>query len=178
MVKPILLVLGAVPAVVAALLVLPMLTQPEIPFSAAVPEDNIEIEYTVHDLRRVSFGVTDRTAADRTDILTIERDGDVTLLQIYDGYPQPAIHYDLREEEVIRIVALIKETGFMALPEDTFAVMDNVTEYTRYTIKITLNGAVTKITWPEVGATDRFIPPIITRVETTMNDILERVRDR
>ena len=49
MVRPIILVLGAIPAVIAALFAIPLLTNPEIPFSAAVPEDNIEIEYTVHD---------------------------------------------------------------------------------------------------------------------------------
>ena len=44
MVRPIILVLGAVPAVAAAVVAASLLSQPEIPFSAAVSDDNIEIE--------------------------------------------------------------------------------------------------------------------------------------
>lgn len=178
MVKPIILVLGAIPAVIAALFAIPLLTNPEIPFSAAVPEDNIEIEYTVHDLRKVSFGVTERVGADKTEILTVERDGGLTLLVTDGGYPQPTMHSELSEEEVMRTIALVKETGFMAIPEDIFPVRDDVTEYSRHTVKVTLNGAVTRVTWPEQNATDTFIPPIITQVELHLDGILERTRDR
>lgn len=176
MVKPIVLVLGAVPAVVAAAVAAMLLSQPGIPFSAAVPEDNIEIEYTVHDLRVVSFGVAERVGAERTQILTIQRDGDVRLIVTEGGFPQPTVESSLTEEDVIRLIALIKETGFMALPEDTFPVRDDIVEYRRHGVKVTLNGAETKITWPEQNATDAFIPPIITHVEMKLGDILERAR--
>ncbi len=178
MVKPIILVMGAIPAVVAALFAVSLLAPPEIPFSAAVPEDNIEIEYTVHDLRKVSFGVTERVGADRTEILTVERDGDLTLITTDGGYPQPTVHSSLSGEDVIRLIALIKETGFMAIPEDTFPVREDVSEYRRHTVKITLNGAVTKVTWPEQNATDTFLPPLITHVESNLQSVLERTRDR
>lgn len=178
MVRPVMLVIGAIPAVLAILLVVPLLTQPDIPFSAVVPQDNIEVEYTVHDLRRVSFGVTDQIGADRTSILTVQRNGDVRLFQTRGGFSEPTIRDSITEDEVIRLMALIKETGFIAMPEDTFPVRDNATEYTRHTVKITLNGAEIKVTWPEQNATDRFIPPIITQVESTLDSILENVRDR
>lgn len=176
MVRPIILVLGAVPAVAAAVVAASLLSQPEIPFSAAVSDDNIEIEYTVHDLRVVSFGVTERVGADRTQILTIQRDGDVRLIVTEEGFPQPTVRSSLTEEEVIRLIALIKETGFMALPEDTFPVRDDAVEYRRHAVKVTLNGAVTKVTWPEQNATDGFIPPIITQVEMKLGDVLEQAR--
>lgn len=176
MVRPILLVLGAVPAVLAAVVAASLLTQPDIPFSAAVSEDNIEIEYTIHDLRVVSFGVTERVGADRTQILTIKRDGDLRLMVTEDGFPQPTVESSLTEAEVIRIIALIKETGFMAMPEDTFPVRDDITQYARHSVKITLNGAVTKVTWPEQNATDGFIPPIITQVEIKLGEVLDVVR--
>lgn len=178
MVRPIILVIGAIPAGIAVLFAVSLLTQPEIPFSAAVPEDNIEIEYTVHDLRKVSFGVTERVGADRTEILTVERDGDLTLIVTDGGYPQPTMHSSLSGEDVIRLIALIKETGFMAIPEDTFPVRDDVNEYRRHTVKVTLNGAVTKVTWPEQNATDTFLPPLITHVEANLQSILERTHDR
>ena len=176
MVRPILLVLGAVPAVLAAVVAVSLVSQPDIPFSAAVPGDNIQIEYTIHDLRVVSFGVTERVGAERTQILTIQRDGDVRLIVTEDGFPQPTVESSLTEEEVIRLIALIKETGFMALPEDMFPIRDNVVEYRRHAVKVILNGAETKVTWPEQNATDGFIPPIITQVEMKLGDILERSR--
>lgn len=176
MVRPILLAVGAIPAVLAAVTAASLLSQPEIPFSAAVFEDDIEIEYTVHDLRVVSFGVTERVGADRTQILTIQRDGDLRLMVTEDGFPRPTVESSLTEEEVIRIIALIKETGFMALPEDTFPVRDDAVEYTRHTVKVTLNGAVTKVTWPEQNATDGFVPPIITQVELKLGEVLEGAR--
>lgn len=176
MVRPVILVLGAVPAVAAAAIAVSLLLQPAIPFSAAVPEDNIEIEYTIHNLRVVSFGVTERVGADRTQILTIQRDGDIRLIVTEDGFPQPTVESFLTEPEMIRLVALVKETGFMALPEDTFSIRDDVTQYVRHTVKVTLNGAVTRVTWPEQDATDEFIPPILTHVQTKLGEVLERVR--
>lgn len=177
MVKPVIIILGAVPALAAILISVPLLTQQDIPFSAAVPGDAIEIEYSVHDLRVVSFGVTERLGADRSQILTIRGDGDVRLLVTEGGYPQPTVRQGISEDEVMRLVALIKETGFMAIPEDTFPVSDGIIEYARHTVKITLNGATTQITWPEQNATEAFIPPIITLVQERMDAILVQTRD-
>ena len=74
MVKPIILAIGAIPVILAILIVIPMVTMEEIPISAINPNDKIQIEFTKHDLRIVSFGVTDKTIADSTQVLTIEND--------------------------------------------------------------------------------------------------------
>ena len=74
MVKPFVLALCAIPVIFAILIVIPMLTMEEIPTSAINPNDKIQIEFTKHDLRIVSFGVTDKTIADNTQVLTIEND--------------------------------------------------------------------------------------------------------
>lgn len=176
--KPIVIILGAIPALAAILISIPMLTQQDIPFSAAVPNDSIEIEYSVHDLRIVSFGVTERLGADVSQILTIREDGDVRLLVTRDGYPSPTIHHQITKDEVMQLLALVKETGFMAIPEDTFPVKDDITEYRRHAVKITLNGASTQIIWPEQNVTDAFIPPLITQVETRLYSLLTQTRDK
>ena len=75
MVKPFVLAIGAIPVIFALLIVIPMLTMEEIPTSAINPSDKIQIEFTKHDLRIVSFGVTEKTVADITQILTIENAG-------------------------------------------------------------------------------------------------------
>jgi len=83
MVKPLILAVGAIPVFFAILIMVPMLTTPEIPISAINSNDTIEIEYTKHDLTTISFGVTEKTAATNTQILTIKNDGtaDITRLE-------------------------------------------------------------------------------------------------
>ena len=62
MVKPVVLVAAAIPVILAILIVIPMVTMEEIPMSAINSYDKIQIEFTKHDLRIVSFGVTDKTS--------------------------------------------------------------------------------------------------------------------
>ena len=53
MVKPILLVVGAIPIILAILIMIPLVTAPEIPNTAIDPSDKSEIEFTTHHLRNV-----------------------------------------------------------------------------------------------------------------------------
>ena len=77
MVKPVYLVLGAIPVIAALLLVTPLLFKNEIPTSAANYTDNVEIEYTKHQLKKISYGVTERVGAQKTEILYIKNDGEL-----------------------------------------------------------------------------------------------------
>ena len=78
MVKPILLVGGAIPIIFAIIVVIPLVTAPEIAKTAVDPSDKSEIEFTTHHLRNVSPGITDRITADQTEIIVIKNDGTVT----------------------------------------------------------------------------------------------------
>lgn len=177
MVRPIVIGIAAIPAIIAILIAIPLLTQPEIPFSAADPNDRIEIEYTKHHLKKVSFGVTERVGSEKTEILSIRKDGDVTYTVTERGYPQPDKKSEISQDEVLRLAALIKETGFMEIPSESFPVRDDVDEYQKSSVKITLNGAVTQIHWPEQNATDKFVPPIITQVESELEKIVRQISE-
>ena len=168
---------GAIPVIVALLIAVPLITKPDIPFSAANPSDRIEIEYTKHQLKKVSFGVTEREGAHKTEILLIKNNGETKYTAINEGYPQPEIKSELSEQKIRKLTALIKETGFIAIPSESFPVMDNVTEYQKSNVKITLNGQTKQIHWPEQNATEKFIPPIITMVETQLDQIMEQIRE-
>ena len=74
MAKPIIFIAGAIPVILAILIMVPLLTETEIPSSAINPNDKIQIEFTKHDLRVVSFGITDKIVADSSQILIIEND--------------------------------------------------------------------------------------------------------
>lgn len=177
MVKPILLVAGAIPAIVALLILVPLVTKPDIPFSAANPNDRIEIEYTKHQLNKVSFGITDKETPLKSEILLIKNDGTVKYSVTKEGYPQPEKESQLSEEQLKKLTALIKETGFIAIPSESFPVMENVTQYQKSNVKITLNGQNKQIHWPEQNATEKFIPPIITMVESQLDQVIEDIRE-
>ena len=175
MVKPIVLAIGAIPAIVALLIAIPLITKPDIPFSAANPYDSIEIEYTKHQLKKISFGVTDQLVSEKTEILLIENDGEIKYAVTKEGYPQPEITSKLSKEKLQKLTALIKETGFIAIPSESFPVKDNVTEYQKSNVKVTLNGQSKQIHWPQQNATEKFIPPIITMVESQLDEIIKEI---
>ena len=172
MIKPIYLVLGAIPIIAAFLLVTPLLLKNEIPTTAANYTDNIEIEYTKHQLKKISYGVTERVGAQKTEILYIKNDGDIKYSVTDQGYLKPDVRSKLDEAKLDKIKALIKETGFITIPSESFQIMDNATEYQKSNVKITLNGRVNQIHWPQQNVTEDFIPPIITMVETELDLII------
>jgi len=178
MVKPVILAIGAIPVILALLIVIPMVTMEEIPTSAINPSDKIQIEFTKHDLRIVSFGVTDKTIADSTQVLTIENDGAVQYTEIRDGVNKSQITSSISNEQLQKLSAMIKETGFMSIPKESFPIKDDVESYTKFTIKITLNDAKTQIFWPEQDATEKFIPPIVTMLESELEDIINQIREQ
>ena len=172
------LYLGIAIAVSVALVIsIPMLTKNEIPISAANPTDRIEIEYTKHQLKKIDYGVTERTGAQKTEILLIKNDGELKYSITEQGYLQPDVRSKLDEAKLNKIKALIKETGFIAIPSESFPILEDVTEYQKSNVKITLNGRVNQIHWPEQNATSGFIPPIITMVESELDQIISDVSE-
>ena len=177
MVKSFHLALGAIPVIMALLISVPLLTKNEIPISAANSFDKIEIEYTKHQLKKISFGVTERTGSQKTEILLIKNDGDTKYSVTDNGYLQPDIRSKLDEKQLNKIKALIKETGFISIPSESFLILENVTDYQKSNVKITLNGRTNQVHWPEQSATTDFIPPIITMVESELDQIISKISE-
>ena len=177
MVKPIILVIGAIPVIFAILIVIPMLTMEEIPTSAINSNDKIHVEFTKHELRMVSFGVTDKTVADNTQVLTIDNDGAVQYTEVKDGVNQSLLKSSISDAQLQKLTAMIKETGFMSIPKESFPIKEDVESYTKFTVKITLNDARTQIFWSNQDATEKFIPPIVTAVEEELVGIIDGIRE-
>ncbi|MEC4848696.1 MAG: hypothetical protein RI100_05865 [Nitrosarchaeum sp.] len=175
MVKPIVIVIAAIPAILAILIAIPLLTQPEIPYSASNSSDVMEIEYAKYQLKKISFGVTERLGAQKTEILLIKNNGEMKYSVTEDGYPKPDIKSTLDEQKLRKLKALIKETGFISIPSESFQIRDNVTDFQKSNIKVILNGRINQINWPEQNATDQFIPPIIFMVESQLDNIIEQI---
>lgn len=178
MVRPFYLALGAIPVVMALLISVPLLTKNEIPVSAAHSFDTIDIEYTKHQLKKVSHGITERVGSQYTEILVIKNDGEVRYTVSDQGYLRPDIKSELDDAKLAKIRALIKETGFISIPSESFPVFENATEYQKSNVKVTLNGRTNQLHWPEQNVTSGFIPPIITMVESELDGIIEDLQRR
>ena len=177
MVKPILVIGGAIPIILAIIIVIPLISAPEIPYTAIDPSDKSEIEFTKHQLRNISLGVTDRITAEQTEIIVIKNDGTVTYSITKDGTVSPQKTIKIDDSQRLKLVALIKETGFLYLPFESFSIKDNVEIYEKFGLKITLNQDTNQLYWPEQYATNQMIPPIITMVQEELEVIMESIRE-
>ena len=175
MVKTSILIVGAIPVIFAMLIAVPLITQTEIPVTSVTPDDKITIEYTKHQLKLVSFGVTERAGSQFTEILTIKDNGDIKYGVIEEGYPKPDQKSTIDPEKLKKITAIIKETGFMTIPSESFPVIEGISEYQKSSIKVTLNGQTRQINWVEQNATEKFVPPIITIIELELDGIINQL---
>ncbi len=172
MAKPLILIIAAIPIILAILIAIPMIINPQIPFTATNSDDVISFELTKYTLKKVSFGVTERLAPLKSEIMTISNDGDMRYLVTENEHPLPEKTMTLEKAQVKRLTALIKETGFMQIPIDSIPADDTISEYTKFSLKVTLNGKIKQIQWPEENATSTFIPPIITKVESELESLV------
>ena len=176
MVKPVLIIAGSIPIIFAILLIIP-LTNPEIPKTAIDPNDIAEIEFTKHHLIKTSFGLTERLGAQQTEILIIQNNGEMEYTVVNDGISSTEKTSKIDSEKRTKLIAMIKETGFMAIPFDSFLIKDEIGDFVKYGVKITYNGQVSQLYWPEQDATEQFIPPMITMVQEELETIMNEIRE-
>jgi hypothetical protein len=177
LVKPILIVGGAIPIILAIIIVIPLVTAPEIANTAIDPLDESEIEFTVHQLRNISPGITDRLTAEQTEIIVIKNDGTVNYTITKDGKVSPEKTIKINESQRMKLVAMIKETGFLSIPFESFSIKNGMESYQKFGLKITLNENSNQLYWPEPDATEQMIPPIITMVQEELELIMEIIRE-
>jgi len=177
MVKPILVVGGSIPIILAIIIVIPLVTTPEIASTAIDPLDKSEIEFTTHHLRNISPGITDRITADQTEIIVIKNDGTVLYSITKDGKVSPQKTIKIDNAQRMKLVAMIKETGFLSIPFESFSIKEGTDSYQKFGLKITLNENTNQLYWPEEDATDQMIPPIITMVQEELEAIMQSIRE-
>lgn len=175
MAKPLILIAASIPIIFAILIAIPMITNPQIPFSAVNVDDKIAVEFTKHHLKKISLGVTDRITPQKSEILTISNEGNVRYLVTADGAPQPEKTATVGRDQVKKLIAMVKETGFMKIPIDSIAPNDDVLEYTKFSLKVTLNGETKQIQWVEQNVTSSFVPPIITILGSELQNITKKI---
>jgi hypothetical protein len=175
LVRPIIILLGAIPILAALFIVVPTLLRPEIPNVAVNPDDVISIEYSKQHLKKISFGVSQSIGAETTQVLSISNDGQAVYGLTKDGYSEPDKKYQISKAEMTKITGLIKETGFMQIPQTSFQVKNDLDEYDKFGIQVTLNGKSVKIQWPDQNSTQEFIPPLISQVQDSMDAVIAEI---
>ncbi|SMH71706.1 hypothetical protein [Candidatus Nitrosotalea okcheonensis] len=175
MVRPIIILLGAIPVLAALFIVVPTLLRPEIPNVAVNSDDVISIEYSKEHLKKISFGLTQSIGADTAEVLTISNDGQTTYSLTKNGYSEPDKQYQLSKDEVKRLTALIKETGFMEIPTTSYPVKSDLNEYEKFGLQVTLDGKSINIQWPDQNSTQKFIPPLITEVQSNLDSVIAEI---
>lgn len=174
MAKPLIIIAASIPVILAVLIAIPMMMNPQIPFNAANADDQIALEFTKHHIKKISFGITDRPTPQKTEILTISNDGTARYFLTLGGEPTPQKEVALEKAEVKRLTALIKETGFMQLPIDSIPADEEKAEYTKFSLKVTLNGQTKQIQWVGQNTTSAFVPPILSQVESNLDLLLNK----
>ena len=96
---------------------------------------------------------------------------------VNDGISSTEKTSKIDSEKRTKLIAMIKETGFMAIPFDSFLIKDEIGDFVKYGVKITYNEQVNQLFWPEQIATDQLIPPIITEVEIELESVLNSIRE-
>lgn len=175
MVRPIIILLGAIPILAALFIVVPTLLRPEIPNVAVNSDDVISIEYSKQHLKKISFGLTQSIGADITEVLTISNDGQTTYSLTKNGYSEPDVKYQLSKDEVKRLTALIKETGFMEMPKTSYQVKSDLNEYEKFGLQVTLDGKSINVQWPDQNSTQEFIPPLINEVQNSLDGVIVEI---
>lgn len=176
MARPILIIAASIPAVLAILIAIPMVSNPQIPFSAANADDKITIELIKYDLKKISLGVTDRITPQKSEVLSISDKGE--LKYTFSTPDQTPIEKTimLDKSQITKITALVKETGFMHIPIDSISADEDKMHYTKFSLKVTLNGKIKQIQWPEKNATSSFIPPLISNVELELENLINQTK--
>lgn len=175
MVRPLILIAASIPVILAIMIAIPMITNPQIPFSAVNADDKISIEFTKQHLKKISLGVTDRVTPMKTEILTISNKGDVQYFLTVGGNNHPQKTFTVERDYVKKLTAMVKETGFMQIPIDSISANDDVTEYDRFSLKVTLNGNTKQIQWAEQNATSTFVPPIIAILGSELQNVTKKL---
>lgn len=177
MARPLLLIAASVPVIFAVLIAIPMMTNPQIPFSAVNADDRISVEFTKHRLLKSLLGLTEGLVPQKSEILVISNDGNARYIVIEGGVPQPEKTATLDRNQMKKIIAMVKETGFMKIPIESIAPDDNIMEYDRFSLKVTLNGETKQIQWPEKNATSALIPPIIAMVGSELQNVTKKLNE-
>lgn len=162
---------AVIPIIIALAIAIPKLSPSG--DQTATSASPLRIEYIKEDMKRISYGVTERTGALKSETLLIDEKGQAYYNLNIEGEKGSQTKFQVSQQDMKRLKAIITDTGFMFIPKSEFAIKEDANEFTRYTLKITLDNQVKTVQWVNEDASQDFVPPLLIMLSDTLTKIVE-----
>ncbi len=141
--------------------------------TANVTTSNVSIQFVKEEMRRVGFGVVERTAADKSESISIDYDGKglYTLQRGAEGIQK---EFRLDDGTVKRIRSLITDYGLLSIDMNRDSI-EGEDHFIRYTLKVNMDGGSKVIRWVERVEKDPFRPSDVPTLLIRIRDVLLQV---
>lgn len=169
--KKMLIGAAVIPIIIALVIAIPKISPGG--DQTATSASSIRIEFVKEDIKRISYGVTERAGALKSETLLIDEKGQAFYNVNVEGEKGEQRRFQLGSQDVKRLKSLIADTGFMQIPKSDFAVKDAASEFTKYTLKVTLDNQTKTVQWVNESASEDFVPPLLTMLSDTLAQIVE-----
>ncbi len=167
-----LIIAAAIPIVIALVIAIPKIS-PGSEQAAVSAATQLRIEFMKEDMKRIIFGVTETIGAQKSEKLIINNNGDAIYNLSIEGEKGSQTRFKVSSVEVKRLKSLIVDTGFMQIPKSEFGVKDDATEFTRYTLKVSLDSNTKSIQWFNEEASKEFVPALLVMLADEMQKIIK-----
>lgn len=161
-----------IPIIIALAIAIPKIS-PSADQAPAASVSLVRIEFIKEDIKRVSYGVTERAGALKSEALTIDGKGRAFYDVRVEGEKGSQTRFQVSSQDMKRLNALIADTGFMQIPKSDFAVKDDASEFTRYTLNVNLGNQAKMVQWADESASKDFVPPLLTKISDTLTEIVK-----
>ena len=119
--------------------------------------------------------MTQSIGADTAEVLTIQSDGSGVYSLTKNGYSKPDLKFHLSNDEFTKLKGLVKETGFVGIPNTVCQVKADANKYEKYGLEVTLNGKTVNLQWEYQNASKEIIPPIILQMQANIDNITAEI---
>ena len=171
--KKALIAAAVIPIIIALVIAIPKIS----PGGQTVTSEpsQMRIHFVTENMKRISFGVTETIGAQKSETLIISNDGSALYNVNVEGGKGSQTKFQVDASELKRIKALVVETGFMQIPKEKFDARENATEFTRYTLTVSLNGGAKTVKWVDESSSKDFVPALLYMLRDTL---LGTIKDR
>ena len=143
--------------------------------TANVTTSNVSIQFIKEEMRRVGFGVVERTAVDKSESISIDYEGK-GLYTLQRGAESIQREFRLDDDTVKRIRSLITDYGLLSIDMNRDSI-EGEDRFIRYTLKVNMDGGSKAIRWVERVEKDPFRPSDVPTLLIRIRDVLLQVMD-
>lgn len=137
--------------------------------------NSMSIVFTREEMRRVSFGVVERFAAEKVESMSIQADGRA-LYTMQQGINSMQKEFRVPSERLKSIRSFIKDTGLFDAVLNLSDEVKGSDTFIRYTLTTTLDGSSKSLRWAESIRSDESapadVPPLLIRLRCMLMQVM------